>query len=137
MAEPQHKYAKVEDKDGEISRLSALLAAHHAESRTPTDEALTFGTVKKPATQVGGEVFHQLHLTRLSGPRQSYGLLATWNKWQLVSSAPFDHDAIQNIQLPCLEKPEVNSDKSSPPPRMGPDFQLANKTIRSKRSCRD
>jgi hypothetical protein len=91
---------------------------------TPTDEARIFGTVEEPATQVGGEVFHQLHLTRLNGPRQSYGLLSTWNKWQLVSSDPFNHDAIQKIYLPGLANPKANSEKSSPPPKMAPGFPI-------------
>lgn len=100
----------------------------------PAEEALIFGTVKNPATQVGGEVFHQLHLTRLNGPRQSYGLLSTWNKWQLVSSAPFNHDAIRKMQLPGLAKAKVDSDKSSPPPRMTPGFPIGerNRQVKEK-----
>jgi hypothetical protein len=90
----------------------------------PTEEARIFGTVENPATQVGGKVFHQLHLTRLNGPKQSYGLLSTWNKWQLVSSDPFNHDAMQKIQLPGLAKSKVNSEKSSPPPKMAPRFPI-------------
>ncbi len=54
--------------------------------KSKDDDAKIFGT---DPSEVTGQVYEQLSLIQLNGPKRPIGVLTTWNEWQLISKHKF------------------------------------------------